>query len=394
MNDWQVQLLGDLSRFSAGSAFPKELQGNLAGEIPFIKVSDMSLPGNERRITRANNWISAEVARQRRARPFPAGSSVFAKIGEALKSERIRVLSRPTAIDNNMMAATATELADPSFLSYLLREIGLTSLAHGSALPYLRQRDLEKVPVLVPGLPEQRRIAGVLGAFDDLIDTNTQLAEALVDLGQAAFRARVISVDGTEPFAVQFEILSGGTPKTSRADYWNGHIPWFSVVDTPPEALAWVSRTAKHVTELGVAESATKVLPVETVILSARGTVGQTALTAVPMAMNQSCYGIRARSSERGFFTLFTVRSLVEALQAQAHGSVFDTITRATLNGMVVPALQPEEIAEFDEEVAPFMDMARELNDEAHQLTEARDELLPLLMSGRVTVDEAWEAVP
>src|SRR5690606_14594492 len=128
-------------------------------------------------------------------------------------------------------------------------------------------------------------------------------------------------------FAGTVEIIGGGTPETSVAEYWDGDIPWFSVVDAPLASDVWVLDTEKKITHAGVENSSTRILPVGTLILSARGTVGRLALVGVPMAMNQSCYGLRGKQGHRGFFNYFTARQLGSTLQHRTHGSVFDTIT-------------------------------------------------------------------
>src|SRR5690348_10624407 len=67
-----------------------------------------------------------------------------------------------------------------------------------------------------------------------------------------------------------------------------------------------------------------------TTIISARGTVGRLAITAVPMAMNQSCYGVQGANGVGDFFVYFSLNNAVAELQQRTHGSVFDTITRRT----------------------------------------------------------------
>jgi type I restriction enzyme S subunit len=101
---------------------------------------------------------------------------VFAKIGEALKSNRFRSLTVPTIIDNNMMGAEPSPGTDATFLYYLLVTANLPAIAEGSALPYLRAGDVARLPVVVPTLPEQQAIAEVLGALDDKIDANRNVA--------------------------------------------------------------------------------------------------------------------------------------------------------------------------------------------------------------------------
>ncbi len=190
-------------------------------------------------------------------------------------------------------------------------------------------------------------------------------------------------------FADTIEIIGGGTPKTSVAEYWDGDIPWFSVVDAPTASEVWVVDTEKKVTRAGVENSSTRVLPVGTTIISARGTVGRIALVGVSMAMNQSCYGLQGRAGAHGFFNYFSTRELVARLQQHAHGSVFDTITRDTLAGVSVATPAAALIEEFEKRVAPSLQRIRAGLLEARTLAALRDTLLPKLISGELRVKDA-----
>ena len=105
MSEWKLTTLGDIAELRAGSVFPLALQGRTTGDYPFIKVSDLNLPINAICIRGANHWVDETDLRIIKARPIPKGATVFAKIGEAIKANRLRRIVRPTIIDNNMMGA-------------------------------------------------------------------------------------------------------------------------------------------------------------------------------------------------------------------------------------------------------------------------------------------------
>ena len=130
-------VLGELCTFQAGGAFPRHEQGHLTGDHPFIKVSDMTLPANSIRIIEANNWVSAETAARMKLKLTPPGAVAFAKIGEGLKAERLRRITVPTAMDNNMMAAIPKPaVVDSGFLIYLIE----SCLLYTSPSPRDRQK--------------------------------------------------------------------------------------------------------------------------------------------------------------------------------------------------------------------------------------------------------------
>ncbi len=189
-------------------------------------------------------------------------------------------------------------------------------------------------------------------------------------------------------FTETVDVIGGGTPKTSVAEYWNGDISWFSVVDAPATTDVFVIDTEKRITVAGVQNSSTKVLPYGTTIISARGTVGKLALVGKEMAMNQSCYGLRGKAGD-AFFTYFSTYRLVETLKQRAHGSVFDTITRDTLAGVSAIYPNQEVIRAFDETLSPTMERLRLNLCQAQTLATLRDTLLPRLISGQLRLPDA-----
>lgn len=127
-------------------------------------------------------------------------------------------------------------------------------------------------------------------------------------------------------------IIGGGTPKTSKTEYWNGDIPWLSVKDFNND-FRYVYKTEKRITQLGLENSSTKILNKGDMIISARGTVGEIASIPYPMTFNQSCYGLRAKESMiTSDFLYYLIKYNISILKNQTHGSVFDTITKSTFD--------------------------------------------------------------
>ena len=129
-------------------------------------------------------------------------------------------------------------------------------------------------------------------------------------------------------------LIGGGTPKTTEASYWNGNIPWLSVKDFCGNSK-YVYKTEKHITELGLRKSSTKLLHRGDIIISARGTVGEIAMLPYDMAFNQSCFGIRANVNViNNHYLYYLTKTKVRELQNSSHGSVFDTITKDTFENI------------------------------------------------------------
>ena len=164
---WETRRLGEGGVFRGGNGFPLQYQGSRHGRYPFLKVSDMNLPGNEIFITSSTHRISERSRSMLGATVFPKSTVIFAKIGAAIFLERRRVLTQASCIDNNMMGFTAdAEFLSPAFAYYLLSSIELGKHVATTALPSLSGRELASLDVTIPTLPEQHAIAAVLFDMD------------------------------------------------------------------------------------------------------------------------------------------------------------------------------------------------------------------------------------
>ncbi|MFQ2000864.1 restriction endonuclease subunit S [Aeromonas veronii] len=177
--EWVHGRLGELCTFKGGSAFQEEYQGHSEGDLPFIKVSDMNLRGNEKYIGHANNWVTNEAAREIKAKAFPKDAIVFAKVGAALLLNRRRILLRPTIIDNNMMAAIPTSSGDTEFIYQLMLAVDFAKFVQDGAVPSVNQGDLASFKITYPKKEEQQKIAAVLSTADQEITTLQQKLDAL-----------------------------------------------------------------------------------------------------------------------------------------------------------------------------------------------------------------------
>lgn len=171
------------------------------------------------------------------------------------------------------------------------------------------------------------------------------------------------------------DVIGGGTPKTSKTEYWNGDIPWLSVKDFNNDCR-YVYRTEKNITQEGLKNSSTKLLDSGDIIISARGTVGEIASIPYPMAFNQSCYGLRAKEEvTTSHFLYYLIKHNISVLKNQTHGSVFDTITRDTFQGIEVdiPEIKEQEkiasiLADLDAKIELNIEINNNLEQQAMAL--------------------------
>ena len=327
----------------------------------------------------------------------------------------------------------------------------INTFATGTTIKNISLKTMREFSFKLPYLPEQKAIAHFLGTLDNKIELNRQMNQTLESMAQTLFKSWFVDFDpvidnalaagnpipdalkakagqradqlkaatqsGTLPtanrklFPSEFtfteelgwipkgwevkklceliDLTGGGTPKTSVEEYWSGEIPWFSVVDAPSQSDLYVLDTEKHVTQLGVDKSSTKILNFGTTIISARGTVGKCAMVSRPTAMNQSCYGINGKEGIADIYTYYSVLINISDLQQKAHGSVFNTITTNTFSTIHLPFGGEKLTLAFDANVESFFKKILLNGIQAQNLAKLRDTLLPKLLSGELRIAEA-----
>lgn len=195
--DWVAKQLGSLGKFRGGSGFPTKYQGDIEGDYPFFKVSDMNNEGNSTFMINSNNWISENTRKQIGANTFPANTIVFAKIGAAIFLERKKILSQESCIDNNMMGFVLDDgTAHHRFVHYLFLSIQLGKLVAATALPSLNGRDIAGLAYGIPKLPEQTAIAAVLSDADALIISLEKLITKKRNIKQGAMQELLMPKEG------------------------------------------------------------------------------------------------------------------------------------------------------------------------------------------------------
>jgi len=182
-DDWEQRKLGDIGKARSGVGFPDAEQGGVTG-IPFFKVSDMNLDGNENEMTVANNYVTAEQIAVHRWSPITELPAIFfAKVGAAVMLNRKRLCRFPFLLDNNTMAYSLSSTKwDADFAKALFGTVDLTSLVQVGALPSYNARDVESMEIYLPSLLEQEQIGGFFKQLDTLITLHQRELENLQNI--------------------------------------------------------------------------------------------------------------------------------------------------------------------------------------------------------------------
>jgi len=179
--EWEEKTIGDIADVLQGFGFPDKYQGQTTGDLPFCKVGDISaaVDKGERIISHAANYVDYSLLPELHARPIPEGATIFAKIGEAIRSNKRIMTGCPCLIDNNAAAVKAKEGESDEFIFYLMSNVNLADYA-GGIVPSVNKSTIETISVLIPPtIAEQKKIASCLSDIDSLIAAQSQIIAAV-----------------------------------------------------------------------------------------------------------------------------------------------------------------------------------------------------------------------
>ena len=152
----------------SGIGFPENEQGGKSG-IPFYKVSDMNLQGNNDEMLTSNNYVNEEQINRRKWKVNDKGSSIiFAKVGAAVMLNRKRLVNGRFLLDNNMMSYTPNDSLNILFTKALFNMIYLPGLIQTGALPSYNASDILAIKVITPKLCEQEKMGKLFKNIDSL----------------------------------------------------------------------------------------------------------------------------------------------------------------------------------------------------------------------------------
>ena len=179
---WEKRKLGDIGSCQSGIGFPDAEQGGTEG-IPFFKVSDMNLNGNEYELVYSNNYVTQEQIERKKWKPITEVPAIFfAKVGAAVMLNRKRLVNTPFLLDNNTMAYKFGNDWDTNFGRTLFDTINLASLVQVGALPSYNANDVESIEIALPTIEEQKKIGEYFANLDHLITLHQRKCDELQNI--------------------------------------------------------------------------------------------------------------------------------------------------------------------------------------------------------------------
>ena len=251
-----------------------------------------------------------------------------------------------------------------------------------SAQPNINLKQIGEIKINLPDRKKQDQIVSLLSAIDLKISNNVEINDNLEQQAAALFSSLYNRSNTEVRYTDLIQILGGGTPKTGETAYWNGNIAFFTPKDV---GTPYTFITEKTITEEGLSHCNSRLYPVNTVFVTARGTVGKVGLSGVPMAMNQSCYALVGKETHQLLVYFYTLKA-VDRLKHKSSGAVFDAITTRDFDSEQIMKLSDDDAKAFLCVAEPMFQEMLNNSIENLRLSTLRDFLLPKLMSGEIDV--------
>lgn len=396
-------ILSDVCEFIVDcphSTAPDEGEGYPLIRTPNVGKGRLDLNGVHR--------VSESVYKQRIQRGAPrANDLIFAREAPAGNVALVQENQNVCLGQRTVLIRPNVQKVNPQYLVYYLLspkpQYELLGTANGATVAHVNLPAIRNLKIELPEKSVQDKIGTILVTYDDLIENNQKQIKLLEEAARRLYKEWFVDlrfpghentkiVDGV-PEGWQYEKLgdlvkttSGGTPSRRKSEYYvNGNIRWIKTKELNDR---FIFETEEHITEDAVKNSSAKVLPEGALIVAMYGaTIGKIGITAAEMACNQACCAFISFddmiSKEYLYCWLMDNR---EYLVSQGKGAAQSNLSQEMIRNFSLLCPDKKVIKIFTEIVTTMLENKRVLENKILMLSEARDDLLPKLMSGEVEV--------
>jgi type I restriction enzyme S subunit len=390
---WKWTALNSVAQLESGHTPSRKHPEYWNGGIPWIGIKDAT--ENHGRVLQDTYQHVAELGLQNSSsRLLPANTVCLSRTASV---GFVVVMGRPMATSQDFVNWVCGPNLDPHFLKYVLlaENEALWRFASGTTHQTIYYPEAKAFHICLPPFPEQRAITALLCALDDKIELNRQMNETLEALAQTLFKNWFVDAAATKlpkgwresTIGEEVRVVGGSTPSTTKPEFWEGgEHHWATPKDLAPLNSPVLLNTERKITELGLQQIGSGLLPVGTVLLSSRAPIGYMAIAEVPVAVNQGFIAMICNGSLPNHYVRLWTKQNMEAIKGRANGTTFMEISKS--NFRTLPVLVPPQslLDEFQRQVEPLHRRVVSNLEESRTLAELRDALLPKLLSGELRV--------
>lgn len=390
---WKECKLGQIANVQTGP-FGSQLKNEqyITGGTPVVTVEHIK----DFKIVDFNYPSVTEQDRHRLSKYLlQTGDIIFTRVGSVDLSAYVKPHQSGWMFSSRMLRVRPhNDEINSRYLSYFFQQPNfreyIINISVGATMPSINTEILKGIPISYPSLQEQAAIASILSSLDDKIDLLHRQNKTLEQLAETLFRQWFVE-EAEESWEVGklvdvISVKGGTTPSTSKSEFWDGNIHWTSPRDLSNTSSIFLFDTERKITEKGLAQIGSGLLPIGTVLLSSRAPIGYLTITEIPVAINQGYIAIICDKFVSNYFIYLWCKSNMEAIESAGNGSVFQEISKASFKGLEIVIPPKEKLTFFNKEIEPIFQKIKCSQIQVRSLTTLRDTLLPKLMSGEVRV--------
>lgn len=298
---------------------------------------------------------------------------------------------------------------DKRFIYWILRTNSyhtfIVNSASGSTVKHTSPSRIQEYEFEAPDLPTQLRIASILSALDEKIELNNQINATFEAIAQTIFKEWFVDFNfpgstgemveselgmiphgwHVEDIGAIVDVKGGTTPTTKEESYWNGQNYWVTPKDLSNLKSPILLSTDRKITDEGVKQISSGILPPGTLLLSSRAPIGYLAISDIPVSINQGFIAINANETSN-LFILHWLKDNMDTVISRANGSTFLEISKTNFRDIELVIPDAQTIQAFDFNIAPLFEQIKLNEQESTTLSNLRDSLLPKLMNGAIEV--------
>ena len=266
----------------------------------------------------------------------------------------------------------------------------------GSTIKNLSLRTIRNTPILLPPLPEQKRIAKILSTWDNAIEKLEKLIDAKKRRKKGLMQQLLTGKKRFPGFSEEWgyikikgmgEIVSGGTPSTTEESYWNGNIAWCTPTEITKLRTRFISNTVRKITNEGLKGSSAKLIPAGSIIMCTRATIGYCAISTISMTTNQGFKNLIPNKEFNSNFLYYLFKQNSYEFVKYASGSTFLEISKTDFENREfrVPALKEQE--RISSLLSKMSNEVYLLENKCNNLVTAKKGLMQQLLTGKKRVN-------
>lgn len=291
--------------------------------------------------------------------------------------------------------------------------------ATGSAVVALSRDDFLSYPV--PEFSSARlQLTELLDAIEEKVELNRRMNETLEAMARAIFKDWFVDFgptraksDGRSPYLApdiwalfpdrlddhgkpidwrisaigdEVDVVGGSTPSTKEPAFWGGAHAWATPKDLSNLSVPVLLSTERSITDAGLSQIGSGLLPEGAVLLSSRAPIGYLAISKMPTAINQGFIAMICDGAVSNVHAWLWAQANIDLILQHANGSTFQEISKKNFRPLPITVANSDTLSAFDKTVRPLFDRIVANERESRTLDATRDILLPKLMSGEISI--------